>query len=97
MPIETQDFEDGFIEANIAEGKTDAEARKAWQNYLDTTVTKEVILGVTNDLVTDFLYYDRKEDECLPRGAIEKAISAGVIKPEEVVDAFAKAFYKGVE
>jgi hypothetical protein len=97
MPRETEDFEEGYKSCLARLGHSPEDADKEYQNYMDTVVTKEVILGVVSDLVTDFLYYDRKEDECLPRDAIEKAIHTGVIKPEEVVDAFAKAFYKGVE
>ena len=36
---------------------------------------ESTILGCTEDLVSNFLYYDRKEDEDLPRGTIEEAIS----------------------
>jgi hypothetical protein len=34
---------------------------------------RDLILGTIDDLVGDFLYYDRKGDEDLPRGAIEIA------------------------
>lgn len=35
-----------------------------------------------------FLYYGRKEDEDLPRGAIEAAIAAGEITIAEIVQVF---------
>lgn len=52
--------------------------------------TKTLILGYTSYLVVDFLYYDRKEDEDLPRGAIEDAIKSGEITAEEIGDEFKK-------
>jgi hypothetical protein len=49
---------------------------------------KKLIIGTCKDMVSNFLYYDRKEDEELPRGAIEEAIEAGEITIEEIVKAF---------
>jgi hypothetical protein len=49
---------------------------------------REHILGTVTDLVSDFLYYDRKEDEYLPRGAIEAALADGTITVDEIVDKF---------
>ena len=49
---------------------------------------KESILLTVDDLVSDFLYYDRKEDEELPRGEIEKAINNGDITIDEIVNYF---------
>lgn len=40
--------------------------------------TREHILTTVDDLVGEFLYYGRKEDEDLPRGEIEKAVEADV-------------------
>lgn len=88
MPRETVDFEDGFKSAIIESGKTVEEAEAAYENYMNTTATKDVILGVTEDLVADFLWYSRKEDECLGRGEIERAIEAGVITAEEIAEKF---------
>ena len=58
--------------------------------------TKEDVLDTIYDAVADFLYYDRKEDEILPRGAIEKMIKKGKITTDEIVDAFRKALEDGV-
>jgi len=41
-----------------------------------------------DDLVGKFLYYDRKEDEELPRGEIERMVRDG----ETTVDAIVKRF-----
>ncbi|MEE9374509.1 MAG: hypothetical protein V3V00_15750 [Saprospiraceae bacterium] len=49
---------------------------------------KEKILKTVSDLVADFLYYDRKEDEELPKGSIEKAIHDGEITIDEIVERF---------
>lgn len=54
---------------------------------------REIILATMSDLVADFLYYDRKEDQNLPRGEIEAAIESG----EVTVDELAAAFRSGLE
>jgi hypothetical protein len=46
--------------------------------------TRSVILDTIQDLVADFLYYDRQEDQYLPVGAIEQALGTGVITLDEV-------------
>lgn len=51
---------------------------------------KEIIKDVASDLISEFLYYDRKEDESLPVGAIEEAIKEGVITIEEILEIFEK-------
>ena len=51
---------------------------------------KKIILDTVSDLVADFLYYDRKDDEGLPRGEIEKAISSGDVTIDEICDKFRK-------
>ena len=49
---------------------------------------KNIILNTVNDLVLDFLYYDRKEDEDLPERSIQKAIEVGDISVKDIVDHF---------
>jgi len=49
---------------------------------------KELILNTVEDLVSDFLYYDRKEDEELEVGMIEKAIVQNNITVNEITDHF---------
>jgi hypothetical protein len=51
---------------------------------------RELILGHVEDLVSNFLYYDRKEDEDLPRGSIEEAVKVGEITVDEIVAEFDK-------
>ena len=89
MVSETEDFEEGFVRALIETGLSEEDAKEELEKYLTTTVRKDVILGVVGDLVADFMYYDRKEDDCLPRGAIEKAIEVGAITEDEIIEKFA--------
>jgi hypothetical protein len=49
---------------------------------------KASILEAVEDLVLDFLVYDRQEDEDLPEGAIENALDKGDITEEEIVNKF---------
>jgi hypothetical protein len=58
---------------------------------------REKILGTVGDLVSDFLYYDRKEDEDLPRGEIEAAIKTEVITTEEIVSHFRDHLLRGLK
>lgn len=57
---------------------------------------REEILVTVDDLVADFLYYDRKEDEDLPRGAIEEAIKAREISPEDIVARFSAKLFEAL-
>jgi len=59
-----------------------------------TDEVKGYILGVVRDLVSDFLYYDRKEDEELALGEIEVAIANGVIGTQDIVDEFERVLKK---
>jgi len=57
---------------------------------------KQKILGLVEDLVSDFLYYDRKDDEYVKKGEIDKAIKAGEITIEEIVEQFSNKLKKGL-
>lgn len=52
---------------------------------------RTLIFTRVTDLAGAFLWDDRKEDEELPRGAIEAAVAAGEITEAEIVDRFAAA------
>ena len=54
-------------------------------------------MGVIEDLVKDFLYYDRREDEDLPVGEIERAVRDGEITVDEMVSAFRAELLKHVQ
>ena len=61
--------------------------------------TLEHIFNSVEDLVSNFLYYDRKEDEDLPVGKIEEMIKDKNISADELVERFRQALMKnlGVE
>lgn len=59
--------------------------------------SKELVLGTVEDLVSDFLYYDRKEDEELPRGAIQSMIRNKEISIDEIVAEFRSKLEEGLE
>ena len=49
---------------------------------------KEIILSTITDLSSNFLYYDRKEDEDLSSEDIEDAVENGIITIDEMVEEF---------
>jgi len=59
-------------------------------------MNKELILNTVKDLVGDFLYYDRKEDEDLPRGAIETAVLTNEMQIEDMVEQFRLGLINGI-
>lgn len=62
------------------------------------SMAKQVLVSQTiGDLVSKFLYYDRKEDEDLPRGAIQKMIRDGAISVDWIVDEFRDELVKGLK
>lgn len=58
---------------------------------------KQIILNVISDLVSDFVYYDRKEDDYLPRDSIENAVLSGQITVDEMVEQFRKSLTESLE
>jgi hypothetical protein len=58
---------------------------------------RDLIMAAADDLAGAFLYYDRKEDEELPRGAIEAAIAAGEVSADEIVERFRARLLQGLE
>ena len=51
---------------------------------------KEEILNTIDALCSDFLYYDRKEDEELSVEQLNEAVNSGEITIDEMVDKFKK-------
>jgi hypothetical protein len=49
---------------------------------------KQHIKDVISDLVSDFAYYDRKEDEDLSMEDLNEAVKNGVITVDEMVSEF---------
>jgi len=58
---------------------------------------KDTILGKVEDLVSNFLYYDREEDEDLPPGAIEDAVKRRVVSIEDIVAQFGASLIESLE
>lgn len=56
----------------------------------------DTLNNTISDLISDFLYYDRKEDSELPRGMIEDAIAEGKITAEEIIGLFRAHLTKGL-
>tara|TARA_Y100000385_G_C13033764_1_gene612011 strand:- start:3 stop:185 length:183 start_codon:yes stop_codon:yes gene_type:complete len=57
---------------------------------------KKKVLITVDDLVSSFLYCDRKEDEDLENGAIESAIENGDITVDEIVAKFKASIIKAL-
>lgn len=57
---------------------------------------RELILDTVDDLVARFVYYDRKEDESLPVGAIEEALANDEILVSDMIDHFAAILTKAL-
>lgn len=57
---------------------------------------KKIILANVEDLVSDLLYYDRKESENLKVGEIQEQIDAGNITVEEIIDCFKTHLTNGI-
>jgi hypothetical protein len=51
---------------------------------------KQTILDTISDLCSDFLYYDRKEDEDLSMEQLNEAVKSGEITVDEMVAEFRK-------
>lgn len=63
----------------------------------DNWTRRERIAATLSDLIGSFLYYDRKECQHLPVGAIEDAIIAGEVSVEEVAEAFGRGVAEAVD
>lgn len=69
-----------WIWSNQSSGKKGEQASKV----------KELILGTIKDDVSNFLYYDRKEDEHLSVEVLNESVKSGVVTVDEMVNAFRK-------
>ncbi|TET87234.1 MAG: hypothetical protein E3J96_05905 [Sulfurovum sp.] len=56
-----------------------------------------ILRDTISDMVTDLLFYDRKEDIELPKGAIEKAIKDEIISIDYIVDMFRKELERNLK
>lgn len=55
------------------------------------------IIGIAKDLMVNFLYYHRKEDDTLPIGTIERSILNHVISIDDIVNVFEEALSDSVD
>ena len=53
-------------------------------------MNKQLVKEVVSDMLSGFLYYDRKEDEDLPVGAIESMIASGDLTVSDIVEMFSQ-------
>jgi hypothetical protein len=63
---------------------------------MSKTARAYTILGTVEDGVSNLLYYDRKEDEDLPLGAIDEAVRLGEVTIDEIVDLFRTKLCEGL-
>lgn len=57
---------------------------------------KEILFDTVEDLVVDFLYYDRKEDEELRIGDIDDMIHSGEVTMGEILEVFTETMYQNL-
>ena len=50
-----------------------------------------------DDMISDFLFYDRKGDEDLPMGVIEKEVKNGKLTVDEIVSRFKQQLIAGLK
>jgi hypothetical protein len=62
----------------------------------DVAILRDLILMTIDDMVANFIFYDRKEDEELPRDALERAVRDGVVTVDEIVDRFKTKLVAGL-
>jgi hypothetical protein len=59
--------------------------------------TRRIIMDTVSDIIANFLYYHRKEDEDLRVGEIESAIKNGEITVDEIVEKFRTSLLEGLD
>lgn len=58
---------------------------------------RDLVYGTVCDLVADLLYYDRKEDEDLPRGKIEELVERGTVSERDIIGWFKDELYQWIK
>ena len=58
---------------------------------------KEIVVSIIKDTVSDFLYYDRKEDEEMSREDIQRVFDDGLITIDEAVNLFREELINGLD
>lgn len=70
---------------------------RGWVKMDEQKIIKRLIFNTIADLVSDFLYYDRKDDELLPMGKIERFLKADLITEEEIIACFKKNLLRNIQ
>lgn len=58
--------------------------------------SRNYVLTLMADSVSNLLYYDRKDDDELPLGRVELLVERGVLNAEEIAEAFRSALLKAL-
>ena len=58
---------------------------------------KQHMLDIIEDLITDYLYYDRQEDEDLSFEEVEELVKSGEITAHEISECFDKDIRKAIK
>jgi len=80
--------DDTFIELSVMESD---EFNKS------TEVLKTSVKNIISDMVADFLYYDRKEDDQIGVGDIDKLTRTGKMTVDEMTNVFRNELEKGLK
>jgi hypothetical protein len=75
---------------------TGYEQHRDWERKNKPKANAEYVLDTVTDLVSSFLYYDRKDDEELPRGRIDELLESGELTVQAMVERFAFDLRKGL-
>lgn len=57
----------------------------------------KMILGTIEDLVADFLYYDRLDNDDLCEGEIEEPVVDGEVTVDQMVEEFSRSLKEGLD
>jgi len=58
---------------------------------------RDQVFNTIKDLVSDFLYYDRKEDDLLPVGRIEELVKTQQLSVDDIVNKFREQLEKRIK
>lgn len=70
--------------------------RVAREEGTAVSTRREIIENTITDMVSDLLYYRRKEDSTLPVGAIDAAVREGEITIDDMVTQFRDELIRGL-
>ena len=64
-------------------------SKEDWDEFVEFD-KKAYALEIISDIVADYLYYNRKEDEDLNRDDMEQLITSGQLTADEIIERFDK-------